>query len=322
MIALPRDAGGRQPETPDEQRRERERVEGKLVTLAREGDPDAFGKLCLRYTPKFKRWLAFKNMDEQTREDLLQDGFLKAYERIGEFDLRIAGFGTWVWKNFIKNQAMDALKALDRRKLVFVDSYDSAEPSLDAKLGYFHVNGHPEILRQDDHDESEIEALQEYLFTKVPDQALQRPPSNASSLTKREIAHLSTLNRLEGKRWRFRGLVPEQARKALVLLRAEAEHGVERTTTAQWQALATNLADWLAVLRPLRGRWRKRRLIQEHFLFIAEKVNPTWRGRALFLGELLTDLLPNRIGRPRSTHAAVLDQGPMSKAGNHDIRPT
>jgi RNA polymerase sigma-70 factor, ECF subfamily len=80
---------------------------------AKAGDTDAFRMLVERHgRPLFR--LAFRMTgNEQDAEDVVQDTFLRAYRRIGDFDER-ASFGTWLHRITV-NCSLDLVRVRKRR---------------------------------------------------------------------------------------------------------------------------------------------------------------------------------------------------------------
>jgi RNA polymerase sigma-70 factor (ECF subfamily) len=80
---------------------------------AKAGDADAFRVLVERHSrPLFR--LAFRmTCNEQDAEDVVQETFLRAYRRIGNFDER-ASFGTWLYRITV-NCSLDLVRARKRR---------------------------------------------------------------------------------------------------------------------------------------------------------------------------------------------------------------
>jgi RNA polymerase sigma-70 factor (ECF subfamily) len=92
---------------------------------AKAGDADAFRVLVERHSrPMFR--LAFRMTgNEQDAEDIVQDTFLRAYRRIGNFDER-ASFGTWLYRITV-NCSLDLVRARKRRS----EQAGSANPEMD-----------------------------------------------------------------------------------------------------------------------------------------------------------------------------------------------
>ena len=110
VLAENEDGGMRQPRpsagpNADERRRE----DALLVERARKGDFDAFEALYRRHSsPVFG--LALRMLQNRAdAEDLLQEIFLQAYDRLGTFEGRSA-FGTWLYRLSV-NRCLDHLRS-------------------------------------------------------------------------------------------------------------------------------------------------------------------------------------------------------------------
>src|ERR1700694_1675901 len=83
------------------------------ATRANAGDADACRVLVERHSrPLFR--LAFRMTgSQQDAEDMVQETFLRAFRRIGNFDER-ASFGTWLYRITV-NCSLDLVRARKRR---------------------------------------------------------------------------------------------------------------------------------------------------------------------------------------------------------------
>jgi len=83
------------------------------LAAARQGDNDAFRALVERHSRSVFR-LAFRMTgNEQDAEDVVQEGFLRAYRQLGRFESR-ANFGTWLYR-IVANCAVDHMRARQAR---------------------------------------------------------------------------------------------------------------------------------------------------------------------------------------------------------------
>ncbi|MGD9140517.1 MAG: sigma-70 family RNA polymerase sigma factor [bacterium] len=72
-------------------------TDSELVELTREGRPEAFGQLVLRYRSRIYR-LARRLADtDEDAEDVLQEALIKAFKSISTFEGR-AKFSTWLYR--------------------------------------------------------------------------------------------------------------------------------------------------------------------------------------------------------------------------------
>ena len=85
-----------------------------VLARARRGDDEAFRALVERHSPAAFR-VAFRiTGNEQDAEDVVQEGFLRAYRQLGRFEAR-SNFGTWLHR-IIVNCATDVLRARQSRR--------------------------------------------------------------------------------------------------------------------------------------------------------------------------------------------------------------
>ena len=102
--------------------------EARLVDEARRGSKPAFGELVTRYERRLIRVILqfVKNIEQA--EDLAQETFLKAYERLEQFD-PARRFGPWLFRIGV-NQTLDHLRRQKRRGwwLLFTDHRSERQP--------------------------------------------------------------------------------------------------------------------------------------------------------------------------------------------------
>jgi RNA polymerase sigma-70 factor (ECF subfamily) len=104
------------------------------VLEARRGDRDAFRGLVQRYSPALFRLAYRMTGNEQDAEDVVQETFLKAYRRLGQFESRSL-FSTWLHR-IAANCAYDLMRRRARQKedpgdLSTIPQASTAEPSPD-----------------------------------------------------------------------------------------------------------------------------------------------------------------------------------------------
>lgn len=87
--------------------------EARLMEVARQGDSEAFGELVRRYEGRLLSVIRRFVTDVETARDLAQDTFLKAYERIEQFDPS-RRFGPWLFRIGV-NVTLDFLRRRKRR---------------------------------------------------------------------------------------------------------------------------------------------------------------------------------------------------------------
>lgn len=74
------------------------KAEAPLVRSAIDGDPEAFAQLYLTYGERILRFVLFRVGDEQLAEDLTSQTFLKAWEKLGNYQMRGLPFGAWLFR--------------------------------------------------------------------------------------------------------------------------------------------------------------------------------------------------------------------------------
>ena len=87
--------------------------DARLVELARKGDSEAFGDLVLRYERRLIRVILRFVHDQELARDLAQEAFLRAYQRLDQFDPS-RRFGPWLFRIGV-NLTLDHLRRRKRR---------------------------------------------------------------------------------------------------------------------------------------------------------------------------------------------------------------
>lgn len=86
--------------------------EERLVVQLRQGDRKAFQQLYLNYYPALLGTISHIVRDPVEAEDLLQDTYLKVWQRFQRYDPKQSGLFNWLF-NIARNTALDSLR---RRK--------------------------------------------------------------------------------------------------------------------------------------------------------------------------------------------------------------
>ena len=87
-----------------------------LVLRAKKGDREAFGKLYLSYLDQIYRYIFFRvDQERHVAEDIAQDVFLKAWEKLTNFKFKNGTFKAWLYK-IARNKTIDFLR--EKRKRV------------------------------------------------------------------------------------------------------------------------------------------------------------------------------------------------------------
>lgn len=87
--------------------------DARLIELARRGDSEAFGDLVLRYERRLVRVILRFVHDQELARDLAQEAFLKAFQRLEQFDPS-RRFGPWLFRIGV-NLTLDHLRRRKRR---------------------------------------------------------------------------------------------------------------------------------------------------------------------------------------------------------------
>ena len=97
-------------------------IERALLSRAAAGDRDARRALFEQYREGAYRTALRITRRDADALDVVQDSFIRAFERLGEFNFE-AGFGTWLTR-IVSNRALDLLRA---RKVRLAASLDGAK---------------------------------------------------------------------------------------------------------------------------------------------------------------------------------------------------
>lgn len=96
-------------------------TEQKIIHKAAAGDRAAFRQLVLEHSHAMFRLAWRLTSDENAAEDIVQESFIKAWRKLGEFRMD-ASFRSWLHRITV-NTAMDYLRKHARRK-----QFETAEP--------------------------------------------------------------------------------------------------------------------------------------------------------------------------------------------------
>jgi RNA polymerase sigma-70 factor (ECF subfamily) len=88
-------------------------TDARLVEQARQGDTDAFGQLAQRYERRVIKVIRRFMPDQEMALDLAQDAFLKAFDRLEQFDPS-RRFGPWLFRIAV-NTTYDHLRKIKRK---------------------------------------------------------------------------------------------------------------------------------------------------------------------------------------------------------------
>lgn len=106
--------------------------EGRLIERVREGDAQAFGELVQRYQRRAFA-LAYRLLRHiQDAEDLVQESFIAALDRLDSFDVR-RPFGPWFFR-IVMNRGRNAIAAREVRATETLDDEVHAGGASPARL--------------------------------------------------------------------------------------------------------------------------------------------------------------------------------------------
>ncbi|MDH4240682.1 MAG: sigma-70 family RNA polymerase sigma factor [Phycisphaerae bacterium] len=83
--------------------------ETEIIRRVLEGDIESFRLLLARYEKPVVRMIRNITYDKESCEDLAQDVFLTAYEKLASFDRARSSFSTWLF-TIARNKSLNALK--------------------------------------------------------------------------------------------------------------------------------------------------------------------------------------------------------------------
>jgi RNA polymerase sigma-70 factor, ECF subfamily len=88
--------------------------ENTIIKSVNDGDINKYEQLVTRYHAGLIIHCERLTGDRESAEDIAQEAFIKAYERLSEFDSSKSRFSTWLYK-IATNKAIDYLRANKRR---------------------------------------------------------------------------------------------------------------------------------------------------------------------------------------------------------------
>ena len=101
--------------------------EPKIVERAKGGEAEAFGLLYDHYLPPIYRFVLFRVSHREEAEDITHQTFLKAWERIEQYESKGYPFGSWLYR-IARNTIIDShRRANPQVNIEEVTSYLAAE---------------------------------------------------------------------------------------------------------------------------------------------------------------------------------------------------
>jgi RNA polymerase sigma-70 factor (ECF subfamily) len=120
----------------------------EIVLLVQKGNKEHFELIITRYTDKLNRYLNKFLSNQEDKEDLLQDVFIKCFININSFDIG-QKFSPWIYR-IAHNEAVNLLKKNSNRPFSF-DIFDEA-------LSFTHPKA-----KEDSENDSEKLLIKKYL---------------------------------------------------------------------------------------------------------------------------------------------------------------
>src|SRR2546423_13215480 len=103
--------------------------ETEVLSLAREGDVEAFSELIARYEGKIFRLAQHITQNREDAEDVLQETFLKAYEHLDQFQGN-SKFYTWIVRIAVNQALMKLRKRKSDRSVSLDEGIDTGEDTV------------------------------------------------------------------------------------------------------------------------------------------------------------------------------------------------
>lgn len=108
-----------------------------LVNSIQKGEVEKFANLYELYVQKIYSFIFYKLMDKETAEDLTSDTFMKALNRIKNYDAQKSAFNTWLF-NIARNTVIDHFRIHKNHKDINdvweLSSLENIEKNLDLTL--------------------------------------------------------------------------------------------------------------------------------------------------------------------------------------------
>lgn len=80
--------------------------EQNIIKLCQKGETEKFGLIYDKYVKQLYNFIYYKTFHKETAEDILSQVFLKALNKINNYDPKIGSFSSWIYK-IARNQIID-----------------------------------------------------------------------------------------------------------------------------------------------------------------------------------------------------------------------
>ncbi len=101
--------------------------ETEIIVAIRAGDTEQYAELIERYQAGLLIHLDRMLNDRMEAEDITQQAFIRAYEKLDDFDEQRARFSTWLYK-IAKNLAIDSLRVRHRSVPTEMETVETLAP--------------------------------------------------------------------------------------------------------------------------------------------------------------------------------------------------
>jgi RNA polymerase sigma-70 factor (ECF subfamily) len=108
-----------------------QQTDEKLISLAREGDTEAFESLMRRYRERVFRLAMRFTRNKDDSEEVLQEVFLTVFQKLGQFEGK-SSFSTWLYRVAV-NTALMRIRVRDKAEVVPIDDVPDKLVQEDAK---------------------------------------------------------------------------------------------------------------------------------------------------------------------------------------------
>ena len=152
--------------------------EATLVAQSREGDGRAFGELVRRYENKIFRLAQHVTQNREDAEDITQDAFFKAYEKLDQFQGN-SKFSTWLVRIAVNESLMRLRKRKTSKTVSMDEDVQTEDGSIPRDFAEWRPN--PEQL----YGQSELGGILRKTIQGLP-------PGFRTVFTLRDVENLST----------------------------------------------------------------------------------------------------------------------------------
>lgn len=172
----------------------------RLVSLAKDGDADAFGLLYDGYIERIYRYIYFRVTDEVTAEDLTSQVFSKAWENLDRYKPSGAPFIAWLY-TIARNAVIDHFRT--RKETVALDevaSLSSGGPSPDDVVElHFETEALREALQSLTDEQQQVVVLK-FIAGMTTDEIAKQLGKRPSAIRALQMRGLQALARQMEKR--------------------------------------------------------------------------------------------------------------------------